>query len=650
MAEVPQHTAATGSHKAITAAELMNLRFVANGSQPPSLIIRHGSVLSSFTGEFLPRDVVIFGRHIAAITSWDHFPPALGATEIDAGGKFVTPGFIDAHIHIEYTKLVPGELARLSVPRGTTTVLADANCIANVLGEKGLDFMGQTTTPLRIFRQVSHKVPGSSADLELGGASLATSEICRRVGLPEAVTLGESNPFSLDFASAEKQAAALQAGKRITGHTALLKNEPLWAYAAGGIGDDHNAYKTEDVVERLRLGLMLTVMSGSMNSNIESVFSDIEGLKDGLAHISFCADDKLVEDLDATGHIDRHVREAIELGVPPIKAYRMATLNPALYYRIDHLMGSISPGKLADILILDKLEEARPGTVIVDGIVVARDNKALFENGDSIPLFTTNTIHLNPIFFSAEAYSVKAPGQKCYAWIQAMEMYDGYFKRAFHARLLADTSSNLLCNLELDILKVVVVDRHHNTSNRGIGFVRGFGLKRGAIACTTNCENQNLVVIGTSDVEIAFAAQSIAQLGGGCVTVAEGKVLASVKLDVAGCMSSEKWEVVRDQSLLCDEAARSLGCTITAPFLIASFVGLNGVPDLGLTEKGLIDCQAQELISVVLDETVPEEYLRSSGKETLHEYSVSAPVKVCCRCPSHQSDIHSRIAATVAFS
>lgn len=509
---------------------------------------------------------------------------------------------------------------------------------------------------------MSHKVPGSGPELELGGAHLETSEICHRVSQPEAVTLGESNPFSLDLASAQKQSAALQAGKRITGHTALLKNEPLWAYAAGGIGDDHNAHKTEDVVERLRLGMMLTVMSGSMNSNIESVFSDIDALKDALTHISFCADDKLVEDLDASGHIDRHVREAIALGVPSIKAYRMATLNPALYYRIDHLVGSISPARLADILILDKLEEVRlvmslcilektesfvliifsfsPETVLVDGVVVARDNKASFKNTDVVPSFALNTIHLNPAFYTPEIYAVKAPNKQSYAWVQAMEMYDGYFKRAFHARLQADSvSSNLLTNIDLDVLKVVVIDRHHGTPSRGIGFVRGFGLKKGAIACTTNCENQNLVVIGTSDVEIAFAAKAIADLGGGYVTVAEGKVLASVRLDVAGCMSSAPWEMVRDQSLLCDEAARSLGCRISAPFMIASFVGLNGVPDLGLTEKGLIDCAAQELISVVLDEETAEGFEGRSGKDGL-EFGVEKPVKVCCRCPSHLSDIH----------
>jgi adenine deaminase len=188
---------------------------------------------------------------------------------------------------------------------------------------------------------------------------VSTAELCERVSQSNAATLGESNPFSLDLASAQKQATALHAGKRITGHTALLQNEPLWAYAAGGIGDDHNAHQPEDVIERLRLGMMLTVMSGSMNSNIESVFSDIPLFKEGLGHMCFCADDKLAEDLDREGHIDHHVRTAIKMGVSRIKAYRMATLNPASYYRVDHLIGSATPGKLADLLILDNLEDAR---------------------------------------------------------------------------------------------------------------------------------------------------------------------------------------------------------------------------------------------------------------------------------------------------
>lgn len=611
MSDEPLTYPATGAAWAPSVAELMRMRFVAAGKEKPDLILRGGKVLALHIGEILERDVVISGRHIAAITPVGHFDCD---NVIDATGYFVAPTFIDVHLHIEYTKLVPGELARLSVPKGTTTVLADANCIANVLGEEGLDFMGTTTTPLRILRQVSHKVP-QAPELELGGAHLTTQQIAARVQRPDAATLGESNPFNLDESSARKQVAAIAAGKRITGHTALLENEPLWSYLAGGISDDHNAHKTRDVVERLRLGAMLTVMAGSMNDNTPEVFADIPALKEGLGHIAFCADDKLVEDLDRQGHIDHQVRKAIECGVEPLKAWRMATLNAASYYRIDHLVGSVTPNKIADLQLVEDLAEARPHLVLVDGKVVARDGVALFSNTDDVPAFTRNTMHLHPDIDEA-FFSVKAEGDK--AWVQAMEMYDGYFKRAFHTEL--EVRDGLVaCDTERDVLKVAIVDRHHATLNVGIGFVKGFGLKRGAIAATTNCENQNLVIVGTSEADMAFATRAIEALGGGYVTVADGEVLSTVPLPVAGCMSDQPWETVRDQSLACDAATRTIGCTMHAPFLIMSFIGLVGVPDLGLTERGLVETKTQSFADLVL-----------GMKGGL----------VCCRCPSHAHDIH----------
>jgi len=386
-----------------------------------------------------------------------------------------------------------------------------------------------------------------------------------------------------------------------------------------------------------------------MNSNISSVFSDIPALKDGLGHISFCADDKLAEDLDSEGHIDHHVRVAIRLRVEPVKAYRMATLNPAVYYRLDHLIGSVTPGKLADLLILSNLEEVRyvfyrirrifsndssPSAVIVNGKLVAENNEALFANTDKVPEFTRNTIHIHPDFLDPSAFHVKPLQGRNNAWVQAVEMYDGYFKRAFHAKLQVSISGYLKCDLERDILKVVVIDRHHYTRNCGIAFVRGFGLKRGAIACTTNCENQNLVVIGTSDEEIAYAVKAIQHLGGGFVAVLNGDMVGAVKLDVAGCMSSEGWEKVRDDSLVCDDAVRNiLGGKIHAPFMIASFVGLVGVPDLGLTELGLVDCKTQGLMDVVLSDEIGED-----GSDLVP--SSSRLFKICCRCPSHSHDVH----------
>ncbi|KAK5123131.1 hypothetical protein LTR85_003329 [Meristemomyces frigidus] len=639
---VPQATLqsnATGAHLTITVEELMNLRLVALGKRSPSLIVRRGLVLTLHTGELLPRDVVISGRHIAAITPWDHFPTI--DNEIDATNRFVSPGFIDTHIHIEYTKLVPGELARLSVPRGTTTLLADANCIANVLGPKGMDYMATTSTPLRIFQQVSHKVPSGSPGIELGGITIPTETLCERVSTSYAATLGESNPFSLDLASAQKQAAALHAGKRITGHTALLKNEPLWAYAAGGISDDHNAHQPEDVLERLRLGLMLTVMSGSMNSNIEPVLKGVELYKHGLNHMSFCADDKFVEDLDREGHIDHHVREAIELGVEPVQAYRIATLNAAMYYRIDHLVGSVTPAKLADLLILGSLEDARPEIIVVNGQVVARDGTALFKNEDPIPSFALNTVHLDPTFFAAETYHTyrRSSSGASSAYVQAVEMYDGYFKRAFHTKLSLDPDEKFLVpNIELDVLKVVVIDRHHKTRNHGTSFVRGFKLRKGAIACTTNCENQNLVIAGTSDSDIAFAAKAIHALGGGYVAVADGEVLGAVELAVAGCMSKKPWEEVAEESRKLDrivhhELVGADDTPMQVPFMILSFVGLVGVPDLGLTEMGLVITSEQKLMDVVLDEEdVASEIETVQGE--------ARATRICCRCPSHKHDIH----------
>lgn len=273
----------------------------------------------------------------------------------------------------------------------------------------------------------------------------------------------------------------------------------------------------------------------------------------------------------------------------------------------------------------------RPSAVLMNGEVVARDNEALFQNTDVVPAFALNTIHINPTFHEPSPFKVKPIEGNSESWIQAMEMYDGYFKRSFHAKLPVSRSGSIESDINRDILKVVVIDRHHATHNVGIAFVKGFNLQRGAIACTTNCENQNLVVIGTSDVEMANAVQEIEVLGGGFIAVLGGKVLGSVKLDIAGCMSSEPWEKVRDDSVDCDRAVREvLGCDIKSPFMIMSFIGLVAVPDLGLTELGLVDCRTQGLMSVVLPDAP-----RDNSTAT-----VSQPVKVCCRCPSHAHDVH----------
>lgn len=591
-----------GAHLVATPEQLLRLQRVAAGDEPADMAVRDGTVLALHGREMLRRDVLICGPHIAAVTP----PGRLAATnEIDAGGCWVSPGFIDTHLHIEYTLLVPGELARLTVPRGTTTVLADPNCLANVLGPVGMDIAGATGTPLRIFRQVSHKVP-RSPELELGGGSVPEGEVLRRLSDPLAVTLGESNPFDLEDSAARKSHRALAAGRRITGHTARIAEEPLWTYAAAGIFDDHNAFDPGEVIERLRLGIGITVMSGSMNDNVRPLFADPERVAGGFDQFTFCADDRHVGDLADEGHIDHHVRTAIDCGVAPIEAYRMATLNAARSYRLDHLLGSVTPTRLADLMLLDNLEDVRPHLVLVGGEVAGRDGAATFANHDTLPDTCRGTVRLHPDI-GPESFRVTAeagPGEV--AVVRAMEMYDGYFKRAFEAEL-AIADGSVAADPSADVAKIAVVDRHHATQTLAMGFVRGFGLRRGAVGITTNCENQNLVVLGTADDELAHATRALEAIDGGYVVVAGGDVLASLPLPYGGCMSDRPWEEVRDGLAGVTAAARSLGCEVVSPFMILSFVGLASVPDYGLTEKGLIDAYTQTFL----------------------------PVLVCCRCPAH---------------
>jgi adenine deaminase len=600
-----------------TVDELMLARRVATGAAPADLIVRGGQVLAVHTGELLERDVVVSGRHIAAVTPSGRMTAGAGTVELDAAGLHVVPTFIDAHLHIEYTMLTPGELARLTVPRGTVCVLTDPDCMANVAGTAGMDVMRTTGTPLRIFEQVSPTTPVVPG-LERGGAIIPEAAVLERLAEPTSVTLGESSPFDESRVAAERYLTALRHGRRITGHTARLSGEPLWSYLAAGVGDDHNAATADEALERIRLGAMLTLMAGSMNDNTAAVFADLDRVRPAFGHICFCADDKHVLDLATEGHIDHHVRAAIAAGVPAVNAYRMASWNAALYYRLDQLVGAVIPARLADLAIIGDLAAARPELVVVGGAVVAENGRALFANTDEIPAWTRETVRLADDFGPARlAVAAREPAAQT-AWVQAMEMYDGYFKRAFHVELPV-VDGLVQPDVERDVLKIAVIDRHHGDGLTGVGFVRGFTLRSGALAISTNCTNANVVAVGTSDADLVAAVRALRELGGGFVAVADGAVLAAVALPVGGLMSDAPFERTRDALAAAQDAAVALGCGIRSPYLVLSFVGLAVVPDLGLTELGLVDAVAQRFTDVVLD-------LRETG--------------VTCRCPSHGYPVH----------
>ena len=603
---------AVGANLTPSAEQLKHLRRVALGEVAADLIIENVRVLSLATGEILHRKVAIADGFIAAVVPFDHRFCAV--EHFDGANCFLAPGFIDTHIHIEYSLLTPGEFARCVLPRGTTCVLADPNCVGNVLGAKGMEWAGETTTPLKILQQISHRIP-RAPHLELGGATVAEAEQLEFLGSAGAVGVGESVPFGFDDQAARFQAAALSMGKRCTGHSARVVDELLWAYAATGVSDDHNAVHIDEVLDRLRLGQMITVMSGSMNDNLPLTFAEPELLKGAYRNFSFCADDKHVGDLVKTGHIDHHVRSAIAKGVPLLEAYRMASYNAACFYRLDHIIGQIAPARCADLLLIPELEKVEPVAVWVDGIQVAlREegvSEVLFQNEDVVPDWLHDTMHLSPSF-GEKILQVQAPSAMSgeVAVVRAMEMYDGYFKRAFEVELPVK-EGKVLPNAKIDIAKISIVDRHHATETASSGFVRGFNLEEGALAATTNCENQNLVILGTNDADMVLAGETLATFGGGYVAVANGEVLACLKLPLAGIMSDEPWENVLQQSDEVNAAAASLGCEMEAPFMILAFVGLAGVPDLGLTERGLIDAASQQFV----------------------------PLVVCCRCPQHIHDL-----------
>lgn len=578
-----------------TAAEIQRMRRVAGGLEKADLILRGGQVVHVHTGRISRRDVVICGRHIAALTPCGLYE---ATEEYDAQGQYVVPNFIEAHFHVSYSMLTPGALAELIVPKGTTTVLADPNCIANVFGKEGVEYLHSTQTPLRMFLQISSSVPRTPG-MELGGYTLTADDIGELLQQPYAVSLGEAIPFDLSDAAADVLAKALAAGKRVNGHSARLQGRPLWRYLAGGVCDDHNSATLPEIMEIMTLGGCIAVQSGSMSNYIQDVFSDPDALGIAASHIFFSADDKHVGDIAEEGHIDHHVRSAIACGVDPVLALRMASLNAAVHFRLDHLIGSVTPSRLADIMLLPDLKEIRPSAVFVNGQLAAKDGAPCFANRDQTPPGLYKTIHLGK--FDGSSLRIMAPAGKDRVTVKVAELYDGYYKR-LHLRSMPVINGQVLQDPAHDILKAAVLDRHHGTGKAGAVLIQGVGIRNGAIASANNCENQNIVVIGTSDAQMMLAIRTIEEMGGGCCVVENGQVTAKLPLPVAGTMSDAPWQDVYEGLLKLNAAAEAAGCRMHAPFTVMAFIGLAGVPDIGLSELGVIDVASQQFTDVIVED------------------------------------------------
>jgi len=578
-------------------AELVD---VAAGKAPADLVIKGATLVNVYSHEYCPKTTIaVKGARIAAVGDYE---PLVGpeSVVIEADQLYALPGLIDGHIHIESTMLDPVEFARVVVPRGTTAVMIDPHEIANVLGVEGVRLMIARTEkiPLKVYVQVPSCVP-STTNLETAGARIGPKEVQLMLRWPRIVGLGEVMNYPGVLAGDRSLRLMIEqtgrARKVVEGHAPGLLGRELSGYLSAGISGDHESTTEEELVEKIRLGCVVEIREGSTSHNLSTLIHAIRSHNLSSRRTVLVSDDRHASDLMKLGHMDHNVRRAIEEGMDPIDAISMATLNTAEHFRVDDEIGGIAPGKRADIILTRDLSSMKAETVIADGRIVAKDGVLAKEvPSPRFPPRSLRTVHLKRQLRPSD-FVVKS------------EMKDG------RARIVViDTSGEILTkktcqettvrdyqiqsDLERDILKITVIERHKRTGNIGRGFVRGFGLKAGAISSSVAHDSHNICVVGTNDSDMALAANEIARIQGGLVAAKDGKIMAELVLPFAGLMSTRSIEAVNHAERCLSEVARNFGCAFSSPFMVMSFLSLAVIPEIRLTDKGIVDVNAAKLI------------------------------------------------------
>ncbi|MGH3080436.1 MAG: adenine deaminase [Gaiellaceae bacterium] len=551
---------------------------VARGDEPADLVIRGGRVLSVFTREWLEGDLAIVDGYIAGLGDYE------GNDVLDATGKFLVPGFIDAHMHVESVKLLMDELARLVLPLGTTAVVADPHEIANVLGTDGVHWLADLCQdlPLDVFFMASSCVPASQFESPrrplLPGDLEGLLRRRRVIGLAEMMNF----PGVVSGSEAELEKLALPGASHVDGHAPLLLGKALNAYAAAGIRSDHEMSTIEEARERLRVGMWVLIREASGARNLHALLPLVEEF--GPHRLALCTDDREPEHVAEEGHVNSMVREAVKAGVAPEDAVMMATLNPASWHGL-HELGALAPSYQADILVLPDLESFVPELVLKAGREVGQIEKP------EVPDWVRNTVRVGAL--STNEFSIPWEGDG-----QARVI--GLVPDQIVTESLVETprveGGKVLADPDRDLLKIAVIERHLGTGRVGLGLVRGFRLRSGAIASTVAHDAHNLVVVGVKDDDMLRAVRRLADTGGGVVVVDGGIVRAELKLPIAGLLSDASLEEVIEASNRCVEAARELGCELASPFQSMAFLALSVIPSLKITDRGLVDVDRFELV------------------------------------------------------
>jgi adenine deaminase len=567
--------------------ELRHRIQVARGEVAADLLLRNARIVNVCSGECYLADVAVAGGLIVGVISQEGagMDSYQGREERDLQGRWLAPGLIDGHMHIESTMLVLSEFARLVVPRGVTTVMLDPHEFANVMGVDGIRYVLEAGRglPLSAYVMLSSCVPASAYEspyralLAEDLLPLLTEE--RVLGLAEMMNM--PGVLRGDEQVLAKIAATREKGLVVDGHAPGLRGRDLCAYAAAGVMSDHECTTLEDARERIRLGMWLMIREGSAARNLEALLPLVKELHP--PRVFFVTDDRDPQDLTTRGHIDSMVRQAIALGLDPVEAVRLASFNTAQYFRL-YDRGAIAPGCVADLVVLDDLETFQVESVYKEGVMVAQDGKLLVP-APAAMLAAGETVHMGSVDLSA----LRIPGKPGPVSVVGIEPGQITTKRLIEDAPVRD--GEIVADVERDLLKLVVIERHHASGRVGLGLVKGFGLKKGALASSVAHDAHNLVIAGTNDSDILRAAHVLKEMGGGFACIVDGVIRASVPLPLGGLVSPLPAHALVQQLRALDAAAAELGCTLEHPCMTLSFLSLSVIPALKLTDQGLIDVE-----------------------------------------------------------
>ena len=563
---------------------LAKLISVARGDAPADLLLKNAKIINTFVGIIEEGNVAIYGDRIAGIGNYQKAKKA-----IDLNGSYLAPGLIDGHTHIESSMLHPAQYAQAVVPRGTSVLVTDLHEITNVSGLEGIKFVMNWAqkVPIDMFFMAPSCVPATH--METSGAEIKAHDIKKILKMKNVIGLGEMMNFP-GVISGDKQVLSkitAARGKIIDGHAPAVTNKHLNAYLAAGIQSDHESTTTEEGREKLRRGMYLMIREGSSEKNLDALLPLVNTKT--FKRCFFVVDDRSCSDLLREGDIDAVVRKAIQRGLEPVRAIQLATINTAEYFRL-YNRGGIAPGYIANLITITDLPKLEIDMVFYKGDLIARGGSYLLPPPKVSTKELTDTVRIKP--FGIEALKLTARGES----LPVIEIIPGQIVTKKRIEQVKVKDGAITPDLEEDILKLVVVERHKASGNIGLGLVKGFGLKRGALASSIAHDSHNIVAVGTNDPDIFTAVKEIERLQGGLVVCVDGKILAALPLPVAGLLSPEPLEAVVKKFEKLEKTASGLGNIPPTPFALLSFVALPVIPELRLTDMGLVDVLEFKLI------------------------------------------------------